>query len=184
LQWDFASPTKGIRTINVDGVGVPPYPNHPPSPAAAASKRMVSWTKIGPFWYVLNPIAVVYEYINQSIPTKDHHHNNNHTLLGYYTSCAYATQKGHWIAGEERVTVVYRNNNHHASASAPTDNQDDSSSSSVEVEIVSISQPAPSFMGRLSWPLIGKLQHNFFVQQLVAFHQASFAATTTETNAT
>lgn len=45
--------------------------------------------------------------------------------------------------------------------------------SPVEVEVVSISKAAPSLMGCLAWPFIGKLQDKFFVEQLRAFKRAA-----------
>ena len=114
---------------------------------------MVSWTKIGPFC-VLSPIAVVYECMNQR-------GQGLHGTSTLYTSCAYATQKGHWLSGEERVTVALR------------EAEDPLHPAPVDIEIVSISQAAPSIMGRLAWPLIGRMQDKFFMEHLRALQRTA-----------
>ena len=67
-----------------------------------------------------------------------------------FTSTAYATMKGHLLKGEERVTVALRDNH----------DQD------VDVEIVSISRPANTPIGKGLWPFIGRKQTNFFELQM------------------
>lgn len=99
--------------------------------------------------YTINPVTVVYDIIHQrAYPGTT------------YSASAYATQQGHWLCGEERVTVCYRHNDN-----------------SVDVEIVSFSRPSPQWMGRLIWPWIGSLQHNFFQQQMNYFQQVATPTT-------
>lgn len=74
-----------------------------------------------------------------------------------YTSTAYATLKGHWLSGEERVTVALRDGVH----------------GDVDVEIVSFSRPAPTLAGKLIWPFVGRRQRDFFERQLQALEQVS-----------
>ena len=66
-----------------------------------------------------------------------------------FSSTAYATMKGHLFRGEERVTVALRDYDQ-----------------SVDIEVVSISRPAPTMFARGIWPLIGKKQNTFFEQQM------------------
>mmetsp|Transcript_24752 Transcript_24752/g.26613 ORF Transcript_24752/g.26613 Transcript_24752/m.26613 type:complete len:283 (+) Transcript_24752:471-1319(+) len=87
--------------------------------------------------YAINPVMVVYDVIDQRAPQ---------TL---FTSTAYSTLKGHFLRGEERVTVVLRDG-----------------SQQVEIELLSISRAGNSLSGKTLWPLIGKMQDNFFRQQL------------------
>ena len=82
---------------------------------------------------------VVYDVVDQRAP-------DGQTT---FTSTAYATLKGHFLRGEERVTVALRDG-----------------SQDVEVEILSISRPGPGIVGKTLWPFIGKMQSKFFQQQL------------------
>ena len=80
-----------------------------------------------------------------------------------YTSTAFATCRGHWLAGEERVTVALRDDDcNQPERGAP-----------VDVEILSLSRPAPSLVGKIAWPLIGRMQNTFFVQQLNALEKVA-----------
>jgi len=89
--------------------------------------------------FVVNPVHVVYEVKNtRSIPK----------CLA--SSTAYATLSGHLLAGEERVTVVWRKG----------------MGGGVDIEIVSFSRAAPSVGGKLIWPLIGRMQKQFFLAEL------------------
>jgi len=165
LKWEFDSGDKGIECVESTSQRsrysqssfrvLHPLEGTTTSAERSESwgRRMVSWTKVGPF-YVLSPIAVIYECINQNGSGRD----GAGTL---YTSCAYATQQGHWLSGEERVTIALR------------ESKDPFRPPPVEVEIVSISRAAPSFMGRLAWPLIGRMQEKFFVEQLRALHNSA-----------
>ena len=89
--------------------------------------------------YSINPVMVVYDVVDQRAP-------DGQTT---FTSTAYATLKGHFLRGEERVTVALRDG-----------------SQDVEVEILSISRAGPGIAGKTLWPFIGKMQSNFFQQQL------------------
>jgi len=113
------------------------------------SRRLVSFASqsiagfLPPFMrqrmYSINPVMVVYDLVDQRAP-------DGQTT---FTSTAYATLKGHYLRGEERVTVALRDG-----------------SQDVEVEILSISRAGPGLLGKTLWPFIGKMQSNFFQQQL------------------
>jgi len=82
---------------------------------------------------------VVYDLVDQRAPDGE----------TTFTSTAYATLRGHFLRGEERVTVALRDG-----------------SQDVEVEIMSISRAGPGLLGKTLWPFIGKMQSSFFQQQL------------------
>jgi uncharacterized protein (UPF0548 family) len=114
----------------------------------STSRRLVSYTSLPlrvPFlskvWrriYAVNPVMVIYDVVDQ----------RGHDML--WTSTAYATMKGHWLSGEERVTIVMRDG-----------------SQAVDVEILSVSRAGPSLWGKIVWPLVGKKQNAFFTEQLL-----------------
>lgn len=79
-----------------------------------------------------------------------------------FTATSYATGHGHWIRGEERVSVLHR-----------------IESDLVDVEILSVSKPGRSIMGYIVWPLIGRMQKRFFLEQINHF-QAIAANTTVQ----
>ncbi|KAL9188206.1 hypothetical protein ACHAXT_006584 [Thalassiosira profunda] len=85
--------------------------------------------------FVANPVHTAYEVKDSKCIPK--------CLV---SASAYATCKGHLLAGEERATVIWRRD-----------------SGDVEVEIVSFSRSAPSLAGKLIWPLIGSMQKSFFL---------------------
>lgn len=104
-------------------------------------RRLATYTRVFrskwlPRIYNVNPVNVVYDLVDQRGPSTT------------YSSTAYATCKGHWLRGEERVTVAHRDDGH------------------VDVEIVSYSQPGDSLLGRIIWPFVGPLQGRFFQNQL------------------
>ncbi|KAL3794751.1 hypothetical protein HJC23_012761 [Cyclotella cryptica] len=81
-----------------------------------------------------------------------------------FSSTSYATLQGHLLAGEEKVTVIWRNG----------------AGNEVDVEIVSCSRSAPSLAGKAIWPLIGRMQKQFFLAEMdhfdsIAKAQSSFA---------
>ena len=165
-----------------------------------------------PSVYVVNPVAVVYDIVDQFSSKGDR-----------FTSTAYCTLKGHLISGEERVTVILRNNdndhhyndhdhhynhndghghdysdfaimNHgHASsrtrththtrinntskqqqhANDSTCTRSGGSGGYVDVEILSYSKPAPTWMGKLVWPFIAKKQDEFFQRELEALEKVA-----------
>lgn len=89
--------------------------------------------------FVVNPVHVPYEMKDaKSIPEC------------LFSSTAYATLTGHLLAGEERVTVVWRKG----------------INDEVHIEIVSFSRAAPSIWGKIIWPLIGRMQKQFFLSEL------------------
>jgi hypothetical protein len=66
--------------------------------------------------------------------------------------------KGHWLRGEERVTVICRDGSH-----------------DVDVEILSVSRAGPSLWAKTIWPFVGTMQSTFFQQHLE--HLARTAST-------
>jgi uncharacterized protein (UPF0548 family) len=95
--------------------------------------------------YAINPVMVVYDVVDQ------------HAQQTLFTSTAYSTLKGHFIRGEERVTVALRDG-----------------SQDVEVEILSISRAGPSLFGKMLWPFLGTMQNNFFQRQLEHLSESGF----------
>ena len=65
--------------------------------------------------------------------------------------------KGHWLKGEERVTVTLRDG-----------------TQAVEVELISISRPA-HWKTKLTWNMIEKMQQDFFQRQLSHFQDVASA---------
>ena len=88
--------------------------------------------------FVINPVHMVYE-------VKDDSRQIPNCL---FSSTAYATLTGHLLAGEERVIVVI------------------DAGDVVAIEILSFSQPALSIKGKCIWPLIGRMQQQFFLSEL------------------
>jgi hypothetical protein len=151
-------------------------------------RRLATFTRCLPLLrccFAVNPVAVVYDIVDQHGGPA-----NGDTVM--YTSTAYATCQGHWFRGEERVTVALRrrrksNNsptttNHpfllqpqqrqqHAIQATAAVNDDDDDGGVVDVEILSISKPANSVMGRVAWALSSRLQHRFFEAQLDALER-------------
>lgn len=125
-------------------------------------RRLATFARSGPFsWlriFAVNPVSVVYEMEDQRM--EDPTGARGGCL---YTSTAFATCRGHWLAGEERVTVALRDDDcNQPERGAP-----------VDVEILSLSRPAPSLVGKIAWPLIGRMQNTFFVQQLNALEKVA-----------
>lgn len=93
--------------------------------------------------YCVNPVTVVYDLVDQRGPSTT------------YTSTAYATSKGHWLRGEERLTVAHRDDGN------------------VDVEILSYSKHGSSLWGRVIWPFVGPLQGRFFESQMDSLQQVA-----------
>ena len=144
--------------------------------------------RLSPSIYAVNPVAVVYDVMDQ---------RGQGTT---YTSTAYGTLRGHWLCGEERVTVLLRDSPQHQSENTEGLNtksirnvsfvkkgygrqtklpissddsllNDDGRDRPVDIEILSFSRAAPSMMGKLVWPFIGKMQETFFQSELDALEQ-------------
>ncbi|KAI2505730.1 protein of unknown function (DUF1990) [Fragilaria crotonensis] len=106
-------------------------------------QRLATYSRCLPLWWggraalwCTNPVQVVYDIVDQRGPSTT------------YTSSAYATTTGHWLAGEERLTVALRDE----------DGQ-------VQVQLVSYSKPK-SILTALTWPLVQRMQERFFESQL------------------
>jgi uncharacterized protein (UPF0548 family) len=156
LNWEFATNSQGIAQVHPPESRRGDYsvravlldnPYHPMVSDTVLQiwqgpgKRLVTFakSKFLPCVFAVNPVSVVYNVVDQDAPSFQ-----EPTM---YSSTAYATLRGHWLQGEERVSVVMRNNN------------------LVDVEILSISRPK-TIMGKLAWPFIQGLQRDFFVKQL------------------
>lgn len=157
LAWEFKGSSKGVqpvlsptsskssctRVLRLEHIGTA-------VPSAlqiwnGPGRRLCTYTcLLGHRLFQINPVAVVYDVVDQAGPPG--------TIA--FTSTAFATTRGHWLKGEERVTVVLRDNGQ------------------VDLEVLSISQPATA-MGRLAWPMIGGMQRSFFQEQLKALQQVA-----------
>jgi uncharacterized protein (UPF0548 family) len=171
LNWEFTSSQgdKGMRVIEpralqkshpkFEGRGyaamayedayAPLHSNRVVQISEEPGKGLVSFTTAGlrrlpflPKLYVINPVSVVYDLIDQRGPGTT------------YSATAYATATGHWLRGEERVTVLHRDDG------------------VVQVEILSVSKPSSTLTGRFVWPAIGNMQRTFFQQQMEALERA------------
>lgn len=96
-----------------------------------------------PRLFCVNPVTVVYDLVDQRGPGTT------------FTSTAYATDKGHWLRGEERLTVAHRDDGE------------------VDVEILSYSKHGNSLWGRMIWPFVGPLQGRFFESQMTALEHVA-----------
>ncbi len=137
--------------------------------------------------YVLNPTAVIYDFVDERAPRMLGRGRSFETGVGNtFTSTAYATLAGHLLCGEERVTVILRDEVEEDAfpmgktasvRSANVPNRISSLNSNtggfVDVEIVSYSKPAPSILGRLVWPFIGAKQDEFFRCEMDALARAA-----------
>lgn len=127
----------------------------------SSSRRLVSYSsktlagllpkRLRKKLYAVNPVMVVYDVVDQRARDCT------------FTSTAYATLKGHWLSGEERVSVALRDG-----------------SQDVDVEIFSISRAGPSLWGKVVWPMVGKMQQVFFKEHLK--HLEDTAATAPATS--
>ena len=187
LQWEFAAEGQGVVRVRQDGeTKSSPSPPRKASSSSSSSatlqhqdetttgdtvqqiwwgpgRRLCTYTAVPrrasgwiPHLYTINPVTVVYNVVDQRASSTSSPGGGGGTT---YTATAYATEAGHLLRGEERVTVCHRD-------------RDDS----VEVEILSLSHAAGGFRAQLVWPLIGRLQRTFFQQQMNALQQAAEAA--------
>jgi uncharacterized protein (UPF0548 family) len=115
--------------------------------------RLATYTRFGRMAWILNPVQVVYDWVDQRGPCTT------------YTSTAYATCRGHGLVGEERVTVALRD------------------SGRVDVQVISYSKAAKWYTNIAFGPLIHKMQHRFFTNQLQFLQTVASDATTDETAA-
>jgi len=116
--------------------------------AGPGGRRLATYTQVFkskwlPRLYCVNPVTVVYDLVDQRGPSTT------------YTSTAYATCKGHWLRGEERLTVAHRDDGN------------------VDVEIVSYSKHGNSLWGRMIWPFVGPLQGRFFESEMNALERVA-----------
>jgi len=133
----------------------------------AAGRRMVTYTEVRcgmgirwgrfriniggllPTLYAVSPVASVYDVVDERCSNGD-----------IYTSTAYATVGRHLLSGEERATAILRHD---------SDNLRYGKAQPVHVEILSCSRSAPSFVGKVVWPLVGRMQSKFFEAEIEHF---------------
>jgi len=125
-------------------------------------RRLVTYSKIfGKLW-CFNPCCVIYDVLDQE----------GEDCI--FTSTAYATLKGHFLCGEERLTVgMKRKSEPSYSNSLPIieasninqiSSQDDEGD--VFVEILSCSTPSKGIFGNVVFHLVKNMQLRFFRDQL------------------
>lgn len=113
--------------------------------------RLATYTRsLFGFAWILNPVQVVYDWVDQRGPGTT------------YTSTAYATCRGHGLQGEERVTVALRD------------------SGRVDVQVISYSKAAKWYTKFAFGVMIHKMQDTFFTNQMQFLQTVASDATTTE----
>jgi len=140
LAWDFDHGGGGKKSLGiVSAAAAGPRPGG--APRDLATFAALPLPRPLPSLFVVNPVRVIYA-------AKDARALVPRCLA---SSTAYATRAGHLLAGEERVTVVWRRG---------------ATGGAVDVEVASFSRAAPSRRGRLVWPLIGRMQRRFFLAEV------------------
>jgi uncharacterized protein (UPF0548 family) len=144
LRWEFHASRHGVVAVRESSEDL----DDPVSALCwGPGRRLITYTTLGA-WYILNPVTVLYSIVDQPCPD----------LGGIYTATAFGTRPGHWLRGEERVTVSHR----------PHDNDQ------VDVEIVSYSRPG-SLLGRGVFFALRPWQESFFRAQLVSLQRVAVA---------
>ena len=142
LNWEFSSGSMGIiaaasRDDERNSV------HHDTFCRYGGGRKLATYTQKG-FWNnilcAVNPVMVVYDLVDERCQDAT------------YTSTAYATAQGHWLRGEERVSVIMRDQ-----------------TGQVDIEILSYSKPN----NRIIWPFIGKMQRQFFQRQMQQLQQVA-----------
>lgn len=146
-QQNLAKPFRSSSRYTVQPVDVEDAQSTGYRSLGSSSRRLVSFSSkalagflpegLKKRLYAVNPVMVVYDLIDQRAPGTT------------FTSTAYATLKGHWLSGEERVSVALRDGTQY-----------------VDIEILSVSRAGPSLWGKAVWPFVGKMQSNFFQEHL------------------
>ena len=153
------------------------------------------------YLYAINPVAVVYDVVdergdfnangNANVNTDNYGHRGFARGRGHghagctYSSTAYATLQGHLLSGEERVSVILRHGENHRDGDgdgshsnskpghAHAQSQDQDQDGVVDVEIISFSKAAPSLFGKIVWPFIAKKQDEFFKSEMDALERVA-----------
>jgi uncharacterized protein (UPF0548 family) len=146
-----------VQPADIEELGESGTPGSVYRSLGPSSRRLVSYASIAlagflpdrfrKKLYTINPVMCVYDVVDQRAPGTT------------FTSTAYATLKGHWLSGEERVSVALRDG-----------------SQDVDVEILSVSHAGPSLWGKVVWPFVGKMQSTFFQQHLKHLEDTAAAA--------
>mmetsp|Transcript_14340 Transcript_14340/g.26916 ORF Transcript_14340/g.26916 Transcript_14340/m.26916 type:complete len:657 (+) Transcript_14340:175-2145(+) len=149
-------------------------------------KLFLGFKNMFPTIYVINPVRVIYDIVDEQSPNGD-----------LYTCTAYATLGGHLLRGEERVCVIlheshsrYEGNGNLTPRFNPrhdgkgrtvmlgSNKGDAKDHGYVDVEILSYSKPAANILGLMVWPFIGKKQEDFFQCQLHELEKVAFQSGT------
>jgi uncharacterized protein (UPF0548 family) len=152
LRWEFAAPRHGVVAVRDAAAREDPVP----AICWGPGRRLITYTTLGwprPWGYILNPVTILYTIVDQLEQGG-----------GLYTATAFGTRPGHWLRGEERVTV-----SHHL-------DRDE-----VDVEIVSYSRPG-SLLGRGVFFALRPWQESFFRAQMAALQHAAGDASTAGVN--
>lgn len=136
FDWDFEA-DNGKKLVGIMSASKQQY--HETHKTLLATFAEIRFPKPIKSIFVVNPVHVTHEIIDSKQIPKC-----------IYSSTSYATLSGHLLSGEERVSVIWRKY----------------SGGEVVVEIVSFSRPAPSVSGKLVWPVIGRMQRNFFLEEM------------------
>lgn len=110
-------------------------------------KKLVTISKSPGGIWTWNPCQVIYDLVDERYTDKRNHHGLT------YTATAYATLKGHLLAGEERLCVAIHDD------------------SKVEVEVLSYSRATNSVLGKAIFPFVRGMQQRFFSDQITALEQ-------------
>lgn len=169
----------GGRNSNGSGAGL----------GTAVGKLVLGFINIIPTIYVINPVRVIYDIVDEQLSNGD-----------LYTCSAYATMGGHLLRGEERVCVIFRGSDAKCRGllsprytstyegkglqimPVVTNGVKDHNHGYVDVEILSYSKPALNMLGLLVWPFIGKKQEDFFQCQLRELERVAIQSLDKEEN--
>jgi len=110
-------------------------------------KKLVTISKSPGGIWTWNPCQVIYDLVDERYTDKRNHHGLT------YTATAYATLKGHLLAGEERLCVAIHDD------------------SKVEVEVLSYSRATNSVLGKTIFPFVRGMQQRFFADQIATLEQ-------------
>jgi hypothetical protein len=139
------------------------------------------WLPRIPKLYVINPVTVLYNIVDQRNNGGKTPESTTTTTTTTssgcgdttYTCTAYGTRYGHWLCGEERVTICYRDPvvTQSSNVVVPYSNDSNTSGGVVDIEILSYSTAASpySLFGRFVYPFLRPMQTSFFQSQMDTF---------------
>jgi len=165
--------SKNIKRIINEDVPCAPLPasvsDHVLQVWNNGGRRLVTFSRVfGSRLFCMNPCLVIYDLVDEKQDDCD----------AIFTSTAYATLKGHFLCGEERVTVGIQNsynkklileasnNNFHFMSSSSSKEHDNDDDGQVFVEILSCSRPNTGILGNVMFHFVKNMQLRFFKSQL------------------